>query len=279
MTAKFDPYHKWLAIPASERPIHFYRLLGVPLFEDDTEVISVAADRQMAHVKTFSTGKYAEISQRILNELSQAKICLTNFESKLNYDTELRKHLRGAPRPEVRRAGAREDDLFAEMNRMSAPRAPAAAPPRSATPIRLPARVAVEREFPIAKIFAVLLLLLLGLVLAGVIIQRVLDQRSNDRANKLNQPPDGFEQVSGTDATLIADVAGRSLGRFDCQIYLRDQPTVKQSGNHYLVRTLAFRDGDLVECELEYWRDDGPDGAKWRLTKLIVDNEVLHESP
>ena len=44
---RFDPYHKWLGIPPEDQPPHHYRLLGVPLYEDDAAVIESAADRQM----------------------------------------------------------------------------------------------------------------------------------------------------------------------------------------------------------------------------------------
>jgi hypothetical protein len=42
----FDPYHKWLGIPETERPISKYRLLALVDFEIDREVISAAAERQ-----------------------------------------------------------------------------------------------------------------------------------------------------------------------------------------------------------------------------------------
>ena len=86
----FDPYHKWLGIPPAERPITYYRLLGLATFEDDGDVISDAADRQMAHVRNYQTGKHSELSQRILNELSTAKICLLNQDKKRAYDAQLK---------------------------------------------------------------------------------------------------------------------------------------------------------------------------------------------
>ncbi|MCA9262733.1 MAG: hypothetical protein KDA60_02745 [Planctomycetales bacterium] len=89
MAANFDPYHKWLAIPPTERPINHYRLLGVPLFESDLDVIANAADRQMMHVKSFATGPHGAESQRLLNKLSRARVCLTNSEQKAKYDAEL----------------------------------------------------------------------------------------------------------------------------------------------------------------------------------------------
>ena len=50
--ADFDPYLKWLGIRESSRPINHYRLLGLDLFEDDADVIAMAADRQMSHIRT-----------------------------------------------------------------------------------------------------------------------------------------------------------------------------------------------------------------------------------
>ncbi len=41
----FDPYHKWLGIPAKDQPANHYRLLGLDLFEADAEVIESAAMR------------------------------------------------------------------------------------------------------------------------------------------------------------------------------------------------------------------------------------------
>ena len=36
----FDPYHQWLGIPETARPISKYRLLGIDDFESDRGVIS-----------------------------------------------------------------------------------------------------------------------------------------------------------------------------------------------------------------------------------------------
>jgi hypothetical protein len=85
----FDPYRKWLGIPPEEQPPNHYRLLGIALYETDPDVISNAADRQMAHVRTFQTGKRAPLSQALLNELSAARICLLNPDSKQQYDDKL----------------------------------------------------------------------------------------------------------------------------------------------------------------------------------------------
>ena len=87
----FDPYYKWLGIPAAEQSPHFYRLLGVSLFETDMEVIENAANRQIAHLRTCSLGPQGEIAQRILNEVTNAKINLLNASKKISYDAQLLK--------------------------------------------------------------------------------------------------------------------------------------------------------------------------------------------
>ncbi len=100
--ADFDPYRKWLGIPPEEQPADHYRLLGIARFESDPDVISNAADRQMVHVRSFQSGKFSALSQKILNELSTARVCLLDPAKRKAYDAELRKRTssgHGAPPP------------------------------------------------------------------------------------------------------------------------------------------------------------------------------------
>src|SRR5262245_37397351 len=90
MPDPFDPYHKWLGIRDAERPPNHYRLLGLELFEDDLDVIDDAAQRQMAHVRNYQLGPNSKLSQRILNELAKARICLLDPDNKTEYDRQLR---------------------------------------------------------------------------------------------------------------------------------------------------------------------------------------------
>jgi hypothetical protein len=74
------------------------------LFESDPDVISSAADRQMAHVQTYKNGPHAAESQKLLNEIAAAKLCLLKPAKRDVYDAELRprlaaKHLVLAPPP------------------------------------------------------------------------------------------------------------------------------------------------------------------------------------
>jgi len=93
MSDAFDPYFKWLGIPKGDQPPHGYRLLGIELFESDADVISNAADGRMAQVKSFQMGKFAPVSQKLLNEIAAAKVCLLNPEKKAEYDRLLRARL------------------------------------------------------------------------------------------------------------------------------------------------------------------------------------------
>ena len=92
--AEFDPYLKWLGIRQSTRPLDHYTLLGIERFEDDQEVIISAADRQMAHVRSFQTGARGAIAQKVLNQLARARRCLMTEDKKAEYDRTLRVQLK-----------------------------------------------------------------------------------------------------------------------------------------------------------------------------------------
>jgi len=93
MTPDFDPYHRWLGIPPKHQPADYYRLLAIERFEDDPEVIADAAERQIAHVRRYALGPHQDISQRILNELAAAKVCLLQPDEKAEYDRKLRERV------------------------------------------------------------------------------------------------------------------------------------------------------------------------------------------
>jgi hypothetical protein len=93
MSAAFDPYHKWLGIPPAEQPPHHYRLLGLALFEHDADVIEIAADQRMALLRSFHTGPHSDLSQRLLNEVAAARLCLLKPDRRERYDEVLRARL------------------------------------------------------------------------------------------------------------------------------------------------------------------------------------------
>lgn len=60
---EFDPYHRWLGIPPKKRPPTHYDLLGLPLDEDDDEVIRAAAERQRSFLKRFQIQSAGRLRQ------------------------------------------------------------------------------------------------------------------------------------------------------------------------------------------------------------------------
>ncbi|MDG2221399.1 MAG: DUF1080 domain-containing protein [Rubripirellula sp.] len=91
--SNIDPYHKWLGISPKDQPANHYRLLGVDPFETDLDVIESAAARQISHVRSFSLGPHAELSQAVLNQLAKARSTLLNPQTKIAYDQKLKQTL------------------------------------------------------------------------------------------------------------------------------------------------------------------------------------------
>ncbi|MCA9267153.1 MAG: hypothetical protein KDA41_01715, partial [Planctomycetales bacterium] len=97
----FDPYLAWLDIPATERPVNYYRLLGLRKLESDPATIAAAADRVAAHLAQFQNSPQAAACQQLLNELQIARTCLLDPARKRAYDGGLSTPARpgGAERP------------------------------------------------------------------------------------------------------------------------------------------------------------------------------------
>ncbi len=94
----FDAYYRWLGIPPEDQPPNLYRLLGIPLFEANPDVIEAAADRQMGHLRTYQTGPHSALSQKLLNEVAAARVCLLDPQRKAAYDAELKSQLSAGTR-------------------------------------------------------------------------------------------------------------------------------------------------------------------------------------
>ena len=104
---EFDPYHKWLGIPPSEQPPNHYRLLGIELFEKDLDVIEAAANRQSTFLRQLALGPHMQASQKLLNEVATAQVCLLRAEKKSAYDKQLRGELQAT-------ASSTQADTFQE---------------------------------------------------------------------------------------------------------------------------------------------------------------------
>jgi len=94
-----DPYYEWLGIPPKDKPPNHYRLLGLELFEENRNVIDAAANRQMSFIKEYQAGPDSELSQKLLNELSAARLCLLSSPAKAAYDQQLRARLKAQATP------------------------------------------------------------------------------------------------------------------------------------------------------------------------------------
>lgn len=89
MTSAFDPYHKWLGISPAEQPPNHYRLLGIPDFETDLQVIDAAADRQLTFLRKLQLGQHQREANELLNEVTRAWRVLAKPASKNGYDAQL----------------------------------------------------------------------------------------------------------------------------------------------------------------------------------------------
>ena len=121
MADEFNPYHVWLGIPPEDQPANYYRLLSIDLFETSGDVIDSAADRQMAHLRTFQSGKHGELTQRLLNEVAAARVCLLDPKKRAAYDQQLRAKLAAQPplqRPPTRYRPPPADRRFSANRRV-----------------------------------------------------------------------------------------------------------------------------------------------------------------
>ncbi|MCU0879951.1 MAG: hypothetical protein MUF06_19450 [Pirellulaceae bacterium] len=240
MAEPFDPYRKWLGIPPHEQPPNHYRLLGIALFEHDPDVIEHAANRQMSHIRTFQGGKNAAHSQRILSELSAAKLCLLTPDRKTKYDSELRAKQRMAepvPATPVEAIPVEAVPVAAPLGVPPLPTAsrarderwrtdevpdPHLAPPP--VPIPMPVGTAVA-PLPVIRgrsanvilarrqksRFAVIMIVTLAvLMVAGVVAAVMIGQQLNEQEATSRTGPKGA--VSASAAAPINDAGRKSAG-------------------------------------------------------------------
>lgn len=92
-----DPYYKWLGIPPDEQPPHYYRLLGIRVFESDTEVIESAANQRMEYLQSLSGGDHPAAAQQLLSEMARARITLLDQRQRKAYNAELKATTKPVP--------------------------------------------------------------------------------------------------------------------------------------------------------------------------------------
>lgn len=87
--ADIDVYKEWLGITEKARPLNHYQLLRLKQFEDDAAKVRENYRKMNAHVRKYAAGEYGSLSQKLLNELAKAMLCLTDARRKGEYDTTL----------------------------------------------------------------------------------------------------------------------------------------------------------------------------------------------
>ncbi len=118
MEEVFDPYHIWLGIPPDEQPPNHYRLLGIRLFEEQPAAIEHAAEQRMAHLRSLQSGKHAALSQKLLNEVAAARVCLLQAAKRAAYDRQLREALQARPVVAAMRSGGSEADFSVDSGNL-----------------------------------------------------------------------------------------------------------------------------------------------------------------
>ena len=93
MSGTFDPYHAWLEIPPAEQPPHHYRLLGLPLYEGNSAIISLAADRQISFLESVDDSEHGFLADQLIKSIDAARTCLLDAQRKATYDAKLRSKL------------------------------------------------------------------------------------------------------------------------------------------------------------------------------------------
>lgn len=82
-------YQEWLGIPEEQCPPDYYALLRLVQFEDDAEKIQANYRKLNTHVRKYATGQHGKESQKLLNEIAKAMLCLTDPIRKREYDKSL----------------------------------------------------------------------------------------------------------------------------------------------------------------------------------------------
>jgi hypothetical protein len=208
MADSFDPYIQWLGIRDPQRPPNHYRLLGVDLYESDPDVLTNAADRQMAHVRNFQAGRHSAVSQKLLNELAAAKICLLNAQRRVDYDAKLRADLAAVPTEPPHLAPT--DNSFSSLaNGAPAPavvRPPIAVVPPPGVEAPAPPPATHTGGGPSLASISIAVLAALVLVLVGLIALISFKGRNREESS---QQVAGKEKVAEPEPDLLALVEER----------------------------------------------------------------------
>jgi len=286
MAAEFDPYYKWLGIHPKDQPPHHYRLLSVELFESDVEVIEAAADRHIAYLQDVAAGPHVRQSQKILNEIAVARLCLLDPQKKAAYDTELKKRLAGgsnrsadesappvAPPPPPPAPDFEEPPAIETAGHIGGKAAPTPASHAKRSSIR-PSNPRAGRQplGPVAKL--VLFVVVVGTVVVGctlIVLLLLTAPRKNPQTDDAADvgvvgqadpttiaPPNASEdEVQGPNETL------ESRGGIELRDWGSVEPAVPSPAGRDLVAHYTFEPPDSQESHESGGFDSPFAGAAW----------------
>ena len=83
-----DPYFEWMGISAEEQPPDHYRLLALPVFEENPKAIQAAARRSLQRIEAHRPD-HAPLCDRLKKEIQAAQKCLLDPDRKADYDRTL----------------------------------------------------------------------------------------------------------------------------------------------------------------------------------------------
>lgn len=89
MSQGFNAYREWLGIASQSDIPSYYELLGLRPLEPDTTQIEAAYQRQSARLTAQLAGGQADVAQRLLGEIAEARLTLLTPTAKRAYDTAL----------------------------------------------------------------------------------------------------------------------------------------------------------------------------------------------
>ncbi len=87
--ASFDPYREWLAVTTGGGQHNYYELLGLRPLESDLGKINTAFRRQSDRLAPHLSGSQAAVAQRLMTELTEARMTLSTPTAKRAYDQSL----------------------------------------------------------------------------------------------------------------------------------------------------------------------------------------------
>lgn len=89
MGGSFDPYREWLAVTTGGGTHNYYDLLGLRPLESDLGKINTAFRRQSDRLAPHLSGAQAAVAQRLMSELTEARMTLSTPTAKRAYDQSL----------------------------------------------------------------------------------------------------------------------------------------------------------------------------------------------